>query len=209
MGVPEHMNKPAVAASMGIDLPRGDGPRKSTGHGAEIIRRAAYGKVTPESLSRFLEVYKECGHKAKAALAANLSYDAIRRAERSDPDFAAEVEQAHELFTARLCEAAYKAAVEGWKVPKYDAKGQLCGHEWKFSERILELLLKRHDPAFREKADIDVKHSGGVVVVQAPAMVPGSWDEYAAQRNAARKEVIDVSPKPLPDGGSSGKVEQP
>lgn len=203
------MNKPAVAASMGIDLPRGDGSRKGTGHGAEIIRRAAYGKVTPESLGRFLEVYMECGHKAKAALAAGLSYDSIRRAEKDDPEFAAEVEQAHELFSARLSEAAYKAAVEGWKVPKYDAKGNLCGHEWKFSERILELLLKRHDPAFREKADIDVKHSGGVVVVQAPALMPGSWDEYAAQRNAARREVIDVPSKPLPDGESSGRVEQP
>ena len=79
--------------------------------------------------------------RIRAALAAGLSYDSIRRAEREDPEFAAEVEQAHELFSARLSEAAYKAAVEGWKVPKYEAKGNLCGYEWKFSERILELLV--------------------------------------------------------------------
>lgn len=207
-----HQNKPAVAASMGIDLPTGEGitvKGRGSKHGTEIIRRAAYGKVTPETLTRFLEAYMDCGHKAKAALIAGLSYSSILRAEKDDPEFADEVVQAHELFTAKLSDAAYKAAVEGWKVPKFDAKGQLCGHEWKFSERILELMLKRHDPAFRDKADIDVKHSGGVVVVQAPALPPGSWDDYAAQRNAQRREVIDVPAKPLPDSGSSGRVEQP
>lgn len=190
-----HQNKPAIAASMGIDLPRGDGPPDTNGR--EIVRRAGYGKVTVETLTRFLEAYMECGHKGKAALAAGLSYSSILKAEREDPEFADEVVQAHELFTSRLTDAAFKAAVEGWKVPKYDAKGQLVGHEWKFSERILELLLKRHDPGFRDKQELDVKHSGGVVVVQAPAMSMDEWKKQVHNQNNGR-EVIDQPTTPLP-----------
>lgn len=200
-----HQSKSAVAASMGIDLPTGAGlpdagQTRAQGekHGTEIVRRAAYGKVSPDSLSAFLAAYMDCGHKAKAALAAGLSYSSILRAEKDDPEFADEVVQAHELFTAKLSDAAYRAAVEGWKVPKYDAKGNLCGHEWKFSERILELMLKRHDPSFRDKHDVDVKHSGGVVVVQAPAMSVDDWTKQVANQGN-RREVIDMPTDRLPE----------
>lgn len=202
MGV--HQSKKAVAASMGIELPTGAGlpdagqtRARGKKHGTEIVRRAAYGKVTPDSLGQFLAAYMECGLKAKSALAAGLSYSAILKAEKDDPEFAAEVEQAHELFIAKLSDQAFKVAFEGWKVPKYDAKGNLCGHEWKFSERIMELMLKRHDPGFRDKQDVDVKHSGGVVVVQAPAMSVDEWTRHVAQQKNAR-EVIDMPTERLP-----------
>lgn len=192
-----HQNKPQVAASMGIELPRGDGiankSQSKQGPGTEIVRRAGYGKVNVESLTKFLEAYMDCGHKAKAALVANLSYSAILKAEKADPDFADEVTQAHELFTAKLEKAAYNAAVKGWKVPKYDAKGNLCGHEWKFSERIMELMLKRHNPAFRDKADIDVKHSGGVVVVQAPALDVGDWKRQVENQSRIVENTLPTS----------------
>lgn len=196
--------KANVAASMGLSLPTGEGTNRASQskHGAEIVRRAAYGQVTPESLTKFLEAYMECGHKAKAALAAGLSYSSIRNAEKADPDFAAEVEQAHELFTAKLTDAAFKAAVKGWKKPLFDAKGNHVGDEWKFSERILELLLKRHDPSFRDKVEVDQKVSGGVLVVQAPAL---SLDDWKKQVAAARqqREVIDAESLPNPGAGGT------
>jgi hypothetical protein len=33
---------------------------------------------------------------------------------------------------------------------------------------MLELLIKRHDPAFREKVDVDATVSGGVLIVSKP-----------------------------------------
>lgn len=195
-----HQNKPATAESLGMELATGEGinrPSQSK-FGAEIVRRAGYGKVTVETLSAFLDAYMDCGHKAKAALVAGLSYSSILKAEKADPEFAEEVKQAHELFAAKLSDAAYKAAVEGWKRPIFDAKGNQVGTEWKFSERILELLLKRHDPNFRDKVEVDQKVSGGVIVVQAPAMTMADWERQVASAN---REVIDVVPQALPPKG--------
>jgi hypothetical protein len=195
----QHQNKPAVAESLGIELATGDGTnRKSQSkHGAEIVRRAAYGKVTPDTLCTFLASYMDCGHKAKAAITAGLSYSSILKAEKDDPDFAAEVEQAHELFTAKLSDAAYKAAVSGWKKPLFDAKGNHVGDEWKFSERILELLLKRHDHNFRDKIEVDQKVSGGVLVVQAPALTMDQWKQQVAAARGVQRELIDSTATPI------------
>lgn len=196
--MPQDFSKPATAASMGIELQRGDSTKPSQSkHGAEIVRRAAYGKVTPDSLCKFLEAYMDCGHKAKSALVAGLSYSSILKAEKDDPDFAAEVEQAHELFTAKLSDAAYKAAVSGWKKPIFDAKGNHVGDEWKFSERILELLLKRHDPNFRDKVEVDQKVSGGVLVVQAPALTMDDWKKQVAAARGVQRELIDATATPI------------
>lgn len=205
--MPRDDSKQAVAASMGIQLPTGEGlarkSQSSKGHGAEIVRRAAYGKVTPDSLCTFLAAYMDCGHKAKAALAAGLSYSSILKAEKDDPEFAAEVEQAHELFTAKLSDAAYKAAVSGWKKPLFDAKGNHVGDEWKFSERILELLLKRHDPNFRDKVEVDQKISGGVVVVQAPMLTKEDWKKQVAAARGEQRELIEGTAVPLPEKGTT------
>lgn len=203
MGKTIYTNKSELAASMGIVLPTGEGvtckSQSKNPLGAEIVRRAGYGKLTADNLCKFLAAYIDCGHKAKSALIAGLSYESIRRHEKNDPDFAEEVDQAHELFTARLSDAAYKAAVQGWKRPLFDSKGNHVGDEWKFSERILELLLKRHDPNFRDKVEVDQKISGGVVVIQAPLLTKDDWKKQVAAARG-QSELIDGEARSILSG---------
>jgi len=199
--VPQDRSKTALAAQMGVPIETGEGivrKGQGKGHGAEIVRRAGYGKVTPESLAVFLEHYMQHGHKAKAALAAGLSYSSIRNAEKNDPEFAEEVEQAHELFIHDVLEkAAFEQGVEGIKKPIYNTKtGALLGHERVVQPRILELLLKRHDPNYRDKVDVNQKVSGGVVVVQAPPMTVDAWKQRISERNQQNRELIDAEATP-------------
>lgn len=196
--MPEHMNKPAVAASLGIELVTGEGSTRpsQSKHGAEIVRRAAYGKVTADSLMAFLEAYMECGHKARSAVAAGLSYSSILKAEHDDPDFAEEVEQAKALFIGKIRKQVMKVALEGWKKPIFDAKGNHVGDEWKFSERMLEILC-RMDPELRDKVEVDQKVSGGVLVVQAPALSMDDWKKQVQQARGAPRELIDQPATPI------------
>jgi len=112
----------------------------------------------------FLEAYAELGHWAPALREAQLPWRTVRNWIDSDPSFAEEVEFAKARYVGVLCRAAHQRAVEGWDVPMIGGqfRDEIVAHERKYSDRLLEVMLKRHDPAFRENVKIDQTVSGSV-----------------------------------------------
>jgi hypothetical protein len=217
------MNKTQVAAVVGVDIrppadlvpserPSQSKKALATGEiGKEIIRRAAYGKVTVEAIEKYLDSLRRCGIYHRAALSANLSYSSIRNLRERDPEFAAEEEACKQLWIAeKIDDPIYKFGIEGvHKVLMNQKTGQTVLGERVVQPQLALAFARKFDPAYREKVEVDNRHSGGVVVVTAPAMSKDDWASRTAQRNAARREVIDVDPKTgevLPGADSRGTV---
>lgn len=107
-----------------------------------------------------------------------------------DPDFAVAVEAAKWEFTEGLERAAYERAVTGVDEPVY-YEGKVVGTVKRYSDRLLAMLLKKHDPEYREnKPGVNVA-SGGVLVIQAKTdQTPEDWaDEYNKPKPVEHKEV--------------------
>ena len=80
-------------------------------------------------------------------------------------------------------DAAHDRAVNGWLEPVYH-KGEVCGHVRRFSDRLLELLLKADDPekfADRQK----VEQTGKVLVMNIDLSASSELDGPSS---------IDVTP---------------
>jgi hypothetical protein len=68
-----------------------------------------------------------------------------------DEEFARAWADAYESGTDALRDEARRRAVEGVSEPLVSA-GKIVGHKVVYSDRLLELELKRRDPAYRERA---------------------------------------------------------
>lgn len=89
-----------------------------------------------------------------------------------DPEFAAGYEEAMEEYRDALVQEAHRRAVDGVPEPVYymgarvkekDGKNAVV---LKYSDRMLELLLKRHIPEFRDRSTVDstVEHKGAIAL---------------------------------------------
>lgn len=58
----------------------------------------------------------------------------------------------------------------------------------KFSDRMLELDVKRVDPSFRDKSSVDLNHAGGGVLVAPAEMTPEEWIQREQERNKERQD---------------------
>lgn len=208
----QHQNKPAILNKLApLSGAIQEQAEKET-PGTEMVRRHQYGKVTAESLQKFLDIYRECGHKANAAVAAGLSYESVRRQERVDPAFKSLVEQAHGLFVHEVLEsAAIEQGVTGISEPIIGGPNRdvIVGYKRVVQPRILELLLKRHDPEYREKQQLDVNHNVGVTLVAGPKMDEDAFEKlanaYAGRSNHTK--FVKNEAESLPKDESGGTVE--
>lgn len=170
------------------------------GIGKAIQKRAAYGRVTEESIAKFLDAYRECGIIVKAALAANLSYSSIANLRKTDPEFEAEMEQAKQLWIAEKLDAPLREiGIDGIMKPIFSPKtGALLGHERVIHAQVTLAYARKFDPAYRDKQEVDVNHTGGVLVVTAPAQDVADWKSRfgsGKREDVIDAEVVDSHPK--------------
>lgn len=137
---------------------------------------------------KFLHELAESGSVTKAAKAADVARQTVYEWREADAAFAAAWDQAIEIATDALEEEARRRAKDGWEEPVFTKDGENCGTIRRYSDRLMEVLLRAHRPQkFREK--VTVEHEIG---------------EKLAERleNARRRDLpaIDVTPI-LPGGG--------
>lgn len=89
-------------------------------------------------------------------------------------------------------EEAHRRAVEGWDEGVY-FKGELCGQERKFSDRLLELLLKADNPKYRGES-FSVNVQTNLLMDQLKgSSVAGLVDGSQSMPDGDASEVIDIS----------------
>lgn len=159
-------------------------------------------KITDDTKQRFLFALCEVGNESEAAAIAGCSASGIRRhadpdAPCFDPEFAEAWANARETFIASLHRAAVKRAVEGWEEPIIggEFRDEVVAHKPMFSDRLLEVLLKRYDPQFRDKVTIEsnktVTHNHRLDLSK---MTPEQRRLTRALLDASAPKVIDITP---------------
>lgn len=133
--------------------------------------------VSEEQFQKFLDNYALTGLLGHSARAADMSPENVRRRRMADEEFAKACEEALQTYRETLEMEVHRRAVSGWDEPVYQ-KGEFVGTIRRYSDRLLELQVKRHIPEYRDKFSIAAEVKGGVMVVPA---TPGSMDDWEAQ----------------------------
>lgn len=147
----------------------------------------SYLRLTANKRQQLLEVLRDKGTFATAAEAVGMTTEGVRSYRKRHPDFDQECKEAIEHYAASLEHEAHRRAVLGTTRPVF-YRGEEVGSIQEYSDRLLELMLKRHIPAFRDHSQVDMNVAGGVLVVPGVGGDSRAWEQQ--QRNA------DVKPTP-------------
>lgn len=145
-------------------------------------------KFDDEAKRLFLETYAQTGLVMYSAAVAGVHDSTVRRHKMDDEWFAEAYEVARKWHCESLEAEIKRRAVTGWEEPVYqkgervmepkfdpdtgqpmmDEKGDpimVPAVTRRFSDRLLEMSAKRHMPEYREKQEVDVNITGGVLAI--------------------------------------------
>ena len=151
--------------------------------------RAQRVKFDEESKAIFLAEYAKHGRMETSAKAAGVSGLTVHRHMAQDDDFAEACLAAEYTYRDRLIEHHQNLVFEGTEKENYDRNGNLTNRETIYPIRLIELELKKHDQSYRDKREVDVKVTGGVLV--APATVD-SIEDWERKFSKEKEKVIEV-----------------
>lgn len=133
-------------------------------------------QLRPEQVLAFLENLSKTGNYRQSSELAGLSYFTTMRLRKEEPEFQQWCDHSLQGYRESLVAEAHRRAIDGWDEPVFSQRmGTQMGVVRKYDSRLLELLLKRHIPEFREQFKGEITVSGGVLV--AP-IAPLSEEEY-------------------------------
>lgn len=135
----------------------------------------------------FLEEYRKWGRMGESAAAAGVTTGTVRRHMQDDEEFGMAVIMAEEEYKELLIGHHQDLVFNGTTKESYDRNGNLVSTEQVYPIRLIELELKKHDAGYRDKQEVAVTHTGGVLV--APAEM-GSIDDWEKRFSKAK----DISP---------------
>lgn len=148
----------------------------------------------------FLEAMLEHGRKMLAAKKADVSLETVNRHLENDEEFAKLYDQVVEERAGRIVEQLEREALEGFTQPIFDKDGNEIGEKRIYESGLRAMLLKRFDDAYRDRQEIDLKGSGGVLVVPAD-ISPQDWIAQQLEKNKSS----EPPPKILPSGAVEGE----
>lgn len=153
-------------------------------HNARI--RRVLTPISVEAVTIFLDHLTRTGRYAHSAIKAKIELSTITRLRKNDREFSNMCEERMAVFRDRLEKECYRRAVEGWDEAIFDKLGRPVGTVRKFDGKLLELMLKRHIPEFRDKMEVSNVHSGGVLVVPVVAPNAQAW----LQQNSVKQDNL-------------------
>lgn len=139
------------------ETPRKKGPNKRAGEkGPNINPRREPGFFGRSITARkeFLRVYGMTGSISQAAGYIGVTKECVYGYRNKHPAFAMLMEKVRRRFRQELEQAAHKRGVKGWLEPVYGKEARI-GYVRRFSDRMLELLLKKNIPAFTDKVEVE------------------------------------------------------
>ena len=146
-------------------------------------------ELTWERFERICETLSKCGQRYKSCQAHGFSYYTVRdrmaeRTKAEDTRWRDLWDLSLDHYRDDLEDEARRRAFEGTEEGVW-YKGELVGTERRYSDRLMEVLLRGERPAkFRDNVKLDAEITGGVLVVPAEMTV----EEWLA-RQAAKEEA--------------------
>lgn len=148
----------------------------------------------------FLDEYRKWGRMGESAASAGFSTGTIRRHMEEDEEFGMAVLMAEEEYKEQLIGHHQDLIFNGTQKESYDRNGNLVSTETIYPIRLIELELKKHDPGYREKQEIAVNHTGGVLVAPAETASIDDWEKRFSKAKNITPEIPQIEDE-------DGKVE--
>jgi hypothetical protein len=167
-------------------------------------RRTWIGLKTNQQLRDvYLEALRTTGSYVRAAECAGINRRASLDLRDKDPGFREQCDEALYKYNEWLVEAARKRAVDGYTEPVVGGRNrdEIVAHKPVFSDRLMELLLKRHIPEFRDKSTVET--TGTVLNVHASLNDLSNLGPQARKLLRQLIDTIDSDEKTLPAGDQS------
>lgn len=145
----------------------------------------------------FLKDYALHGKMALAAAKAGVCLQTVRNHMEKDTEFEKVVGEVQWQVHQRIVKQLETEFIEGYTQPIFSKDGLFLG-----DKKIMETagriaVLKRHDPEYRDRSEVDVKMAGGVLVI--PSGV--NLDDWISAAGAAAERLL----KDVGDGESIEK----
>lgn len=120
---------------------------------------------TPENARAYLDRVAETGCLSRSAVDVGLRPGSVNKWRETDEEFEAGVQESLELYRDSLRAEIRRRGRDGYDEP-LTHKGEKTGQTVKkYSDKLLELEAKRHDPTYRDRVTVDANVKGGVLVV--------------------------------------------
>jgi len=149
-------------------------------------------KLDDRAKGIFLAEYSEHGRIGHAAQAAGVTAQTVRRHMEADPEFAEACGEAEIAYRDKLLEHHQNLVFEGTTKITYDRNGNVVGEEKIYPIRLIELELKAHDERYRDKKEVDMKVSGGVLIAPADVSSIDDWEAKFAGGTVIEGEAQEV-----------------
>ena len=173
---------PRSLISRGSKLVKEEIKDPDTGEWRTIVKMSRI-KFDEEAKGIFLAEYSEHGRIGEAAMMAGVGTNTVREHMKNDEEFGEAFFMAEQGYKDRLIAHHQNLLFNGTTKESYDRNGNLVSSEQIYPIRLIELELKKHDKGYRDKQEVEVNHTGGVLV--APAEVT-SIDDWESRFNKAK-----------------------
>lgn len=159
------------------------------------LANIGYRKFSPERQRTYLEALAQHGRHKLAAMCAGVSPVCVTNHAKADPEFAAQRENAFDLYHEMTAAVILAQAREGMKDIKYDKDGKITSIRTSYETQIRKMMITRADPTYTETQKSEVAVTGGAVIVPAPVDSVDSWEATVAKYTG---KPIDTTGGPIP-----------
>ena len=149
---------------------------EDTGEWRTVIRMSRT-KFDDDAKARFLAVYGRWGRMGEAASAAGVTTPTVRKALEEDEDFAEAMMTQEEEYKTKLIGHHQDLLFNGVEKNRYDKDGNLIETSRDYPIRLIELELKKHDEGYRDKREVKMDLTGGVLVAPAEMSSVEDWED--------------------------------
>lgn len=149
-------------------------------------------EFTDERKQRYIDVISKVGLKYIAAEAAGVTQATVTGHLREDPEFREAVEHRLQEFHDRMEREMYRRGVQGVLEPVF-YQGRVVGTIRRYDSNLLVRLMEANRPEkFGRKAEVDVNHKGGVLVIPSGAQSAEAWLAEHGAAASLEKPAISV-----------------
>lgn len=137
----------------------------------------------------FLQQLAIHGKKRMAATAAGVSLNTVKNHEKKDEQFAEAIHQVLEMRSEQITAHIENQAINGMTEPIVGRDNEVVGYRTRYEQQLRMAVLRRHDPNYNDKRQLDVTVKTGVLVA------PGGTDLdkwLAAGKETHDKQVKQV-----------------
>ena len=155
---------------------------------------------TDERKNIFLEHFAETGRMQESAEVSGTTAKTVREHMKRDLDFAAAVDIARETYSDKVRKRNSDLYFNPPKKVNYDRNGNIISEEDCIFPLLNAMELKAHCHEYREKQEVNVNHSGGVMLVPGTVSSADEWEKKYGNRQVESSEratdILDITPEP-------------